>query len=272
MPGDSQVSSNQASSDHERPVALVSGGATGIGAACARHLAEAGFNIAVNYSRNQADAELTVASCAELGIDAKCLQGDISSDKDCRDIVSAIIDTWGRLDVLINNAGVTRFADADDLEALSHQDFERIFSVNVTGCFQLTRAAAPHLRLSGNGAVINISSHSGFSGIGSSIAYAASKGALNTLTLSLARTLAPEVRVNAVCPGFVDTNWLSAKYDSDDLATFRDRVQRIAPLNSIVSPENVADAVTWFATAAAGITGQLLVIDGGTHLTVGDPL
>lgn len=258
--------------ESQRPVALVSGSATGIGAACAMRLASDGFNIAVNYSRNEQDALVVAKACEEAGVEAICLQGDISEDGDCRTMVAAIIAQWGRLDVLVNNAGVTKFADADDLEALSHEDFERIFAVNVTGCFQMTRAAAEHLKAAPSGAVVNISSHSGFSGIGSSIAYAASKGALNTLTLSLARNLAPEVRVNAVCPGFVDTNWLSGKYNQEELATFRDRVQRIAPLNSVVSPENVADTVAWFATSAKGITGQLLVIDGGTHLTVGDPL
>lgn len=256
----------------QRPVALVSGSATGIGAACARRLAEDGFSVAVNFSRNVDDAEKTAEACRQSGAEAITIKGDISNDVDCRSLIASVIERWGRLDVLVNNAGVTRFADADDLEALSADDFERIFAVNVTGCFQLTRAAAPYLKTAGKGAVVNISSHSGFSGIGSSIAYAASKGALNTLTLSLARSLAPEVRVNAVCPGFVDTNWLAGKYDQEELATFRDRVKRIAPLNTVVSPDNVADAVTWFAKRAQGITGQLLVVDGGTHLTVGDPL
>ncbi len=256
----------------ERPVALVTGSASGIGAACAAHFARGGFNVAVNYNNNEAGAEETAAACRADGGEAITVQGDISSDGDCRRMVSSITDKWGRLDVLVNNAGMTRFVDAEDLEGLSKEDFDDIFAVNVAGCFQMTRAAAGLLKASNSGAVVNISSHSGFSGIGSSIAYAASKGALNTLTFSLARTLAPEVRVNAICPGFVDTQWLAGKYDQAELAAFRDKVKRIAPLDSIVSPDDVAEAVLWFATNARGITGQLLVIDGGTHLTVGDPL
>lgn len=256
----------------DRPVALVSGSATGIGAACAKRFAESGYNVAINYSRNEPDARKTEEICRSTGADTLCLQGDISDDDACRSMVADISKQWGRMNVLVNNAGMTRFVEADDLDGLSIEDFDRIFAVNVTGCFQLTRAAAPSLKVVGNGAVVNISSHSGFSGIGSSIAYAASKGALNTLTLSLARTLAPEVRVNAVCPGFVDTQWLSGKFDEQELARFRDKVRRIAPLSSVVSPQDVADTVLWFGTAAPGITGQLLVIDGGTHLTVGDPL
>ncbi len=256
----------------QRPVALVSGSATGIGAACAKRFAASGFNVAVNYNRNEEGARTTAEDCRSEGAETLCLQGDISEDGDCRRMISDISKRWGRLDALINNAGTTRFVDADDLDGITREDFDRIFAVNVTGCFQLTRAAAGLLKAAMNGAVVNISSHSGFSGIGSSIAYAASKGALNTLTLSLARSLAPKVRVNAVCPGFVDTQWLSGKFDEKELAIFRDNVQRIAPLHSVVSPHDVADAVAWFATSARGITGQLLVIDGGTHLTVGDPL
>ena len=120
--------------------------------------------------------------------------------------------------------------------------------------------------------MVNISSHSGFSGIGSSSAYAASKGALNTLTLSLARALAPEIRVNAVCPGFVDTDWMSEKLETDALAAFKRKVAAVAPLRRLVSVAEVAEAVSWFALGGHSITGQFLVIDGGTHLTLGDPL
>ncbi len=235
-------------------------------------LARHGLNITVNYNRNAAEAEATVVRCRATGAQAIMVQGDISSDADCRRIVELTVSEWGGLDVLINNAGVTCFVDAHELEALDRQDFERIMAVNVTGAFQLTRAAAPYLKGSENGSVVNISSHSGFSGIGSSIAYAASKGALNTLTLSLARTLAPDVRVNAVCPGFVDTNWMSAKLDEKSLAAFKKKALNLSPLRRLVSAEEVAQAVCWFALGGRSITGQFLVIDGGTHLTVGDPL
>ncbi|MEM7169413.1 MAG: SDR family oxidoreductase [Pseudomonadota bacterium] len=256
----------------KRPSAIVSGSATGIGAACAKMLAAQGFNVAVNYSRSQSEASATAEACRRAGGDTIVVRGDVSDDGDCRRIVDDTISRWGRLDVLVNNAGTTRFADPKDLSALSKEDFETIFSVNLIGTYQLTRAAVPYLKQSDDASVINVSSHSAFSGIGSSIAYAASKGALNTLTLSLARALAPEVRVNAVCPGFVDTNWMSGSLDEDSLTDFKAKVAAVAPLKTLVSPKDTAEAVCWFARGGRAITGQLLVIDGGTHLTVGNPI
>ncbi len=257
-----------------RPTAVVSGSATGIGAACARHLAAAGLNVVINYTKSAAEAEATAEACRALGVEALVVQGDVGEDADCRALAAAALEAWGGLDVLVNNAGTTRFADAGDLDSLTKDDFDRIFAVNVTGAYQLTRAAAPHLKAAGGGggAVVNVSSHSGFSGIGSSMAYAASKGALNTLTLSLAGALAPEVRVNAVCPGFVDTRWMAGKLDQAEMAAFKVRAAEIAPLKLLVTPDQVAEAVCWFALGGRAVTGQLLVIDGGTHLTVGRPL
>ncbi|MDX1576739.1 MAG: SDR family oxidoreductase, partial [Kiloniellales bacterium] len=241
-----------------RPSAVISGSATGIGAACARHLAAAGLNVVINYTKSADEAEATAQACRALGVEALVVRGDVGVDADCRALVAAAREAWGGLDVLVNNAGTTRFADANDLESLSKDDFEAIFAVNVTGAYQLTRAAAPALKTS-HGAVVNVSSHSGFSGIGSSMAYAASKGALNTLTLSLARTLAPEVRVNAVCPGFVDTRWMTGKLNEAEMAAFRARAAEIAPLKLLVTPDQVAEAVCWFALGGRAVTGQLLV-------------
>ena len=255
-----------------RPTAIVSGAAGGIGAACATALAAKGFNIAVNYSSSADQAEIVAADCRTSDVDAIAIQADIADDTACRRLVDETITAWGRIDLLVNNAGVTKFADAKDLDALSAEDFERIMGVNVAGTYQLTRAASPYLKQSPIAAVVNISSHSGFSGIGSSIAYAASKGALNTMTRSLALALAPEIRVNAVCPGFVDTGWMSKKLDASDLAAFKTKVAAIAPLQRIVPAADVAEAVCWFGIEAQSITGQLLVIDCGTHLTVGNPL
>lgn len=258
--------------DTQRPVAIVSGSARGIGAACARRLAAEGFDVVVNYTRSAEAAEATAQACRDAGAAAVVVQGDVADDAECVALVAAAERTWGRLDVLVNNAGVTRFGDPADLATLDADDFARVFAVNVTGAYQLSRAAAPLLGASPFGAIVNISSHSGFSGIGSSIAYAASKGALNTLTLSLARALAPAVRVNAVCPGFVDTQWLAGRFDDDALVALKRRTAEIAPLRRLVSPAEVAEAVSWFALGGRSITGQLLVIDGGTHLTLGDPL
>lgn len=256
----------------EPPVALVTGGGTGIGAACAEAFAKQGIRVAVNFNSSADSAQNVVAVCEKYGVDALAVQGNVSDDADCRDIMSCIEGRWGRLDMLINNAGVTRFAEASDLDALSDKDFQEIFAVNVTGAYQMIRAASSLLNRSTNASVVNISSHSGFSGIGSSTAYAASKGALNTLTRAMALAMAPRVRVNAVCPGFVDTGWMAKKLDEESLTHFKDKVAKIAPLKQVVTPDQVAEAVLWFALGGKTITGQLLVIDGGTHLTVGNPI
>ena len=263
---------NLTAADVDSPVAIITGGGTGIGAACATALATKGCRIVVNYQRSQEGANETIARCQDLGVEAVSVQGSIAQDEDCRRILDETINTFGRVDLLVNNAGVTRFADQNDLDALDAADFEYIMSVNVNGTYQMTRAAVPYLKKSDRAAVVNVSSHSGISGIGSSMAYAASKGALNTMTLSLARNLAPSVRVNAVCPGFVDTKWLSGKLSDEALTEFREKVSAAAPLQTFVTPADVADAVCWLGLQARSVTGQLLVIDGGTHLTTANPL
>ncbi len=260
----------------DRPVAIVTGASSGIGAACARQLAEGGLDVVVNYAGNAAGAAETAEACQAAGAAVHMAQGDISKDEDCRRIASEAAERFGRVDVLINNAGTTKFARASDLDALSHEDFERIVSVNVAGAYAMSRAVAEHMRGSPLASIINVSSHSGFSGIGSSIAYAASKGALNTLTLSLARSLAPEIRVNAVCPGFVDTPWHEkspfAGKSPESAEAFRERIAANTALNRLTTPDDVAEAACWFALGGKAITGTLLIIDGGTHLTVGSPI
>ena len=252
-------------------VAVVTGASSGIGAAVARDLAAAGCHVVVNYRRNREGAEAVAADCREAGVEALTCAGDVADDADCRALAAVALDRWDRIDVLVNNAAVTRFADAGDLGALQATDFEHIFAVNVTACYQMAHATAAALTAN-RGAIVNVSSHSGFSGLGSSLAYAASKGALNTLTLGLARALAPEIRVNAVCPGFVDTAWMAPVLEADALAAFKRKAAQIAPLRRIVTPAEVAAAVRWFALGGAAITGQLLVIDAGTHPSVGDPI
>jgi len=258
--------------DTKGSVAIVTGAGSGIGAACATALADKGCRIVVNYQHSSEGASDTVAQCQTLGVEAVSVQGSVADEKDCRGIVEQTMNAFGRVDLLVNNAGVTRFADQKDLDALDAADFEHIMSVNVAGSYQMTRAAVPYLEKSDCAAVVNVSSHSGISGIGSSMAYAASKGALNTMTLSLARNLAPSIRVNAVCPGFVDTKWLSGNLSDEALSAFKGKVAAASPLQTIVTPADVAEAVCWLALQARSITGQLLVIDGGTHLTTANPL
>lgn len=254
----------------EPTVAIVTGASSGIGAEVARDLAQAGCHVVVNYSSNREGGEAVAEACRASGVEAIATRGDVSSDADCVAMRDVALASWGRIDVLVNNAGVTRFADTSDLDALEAADFEAIFAVNVVGSYQMTRAAAPALR-EANGAVVNVSSDSGFSGTGSSLAYAASKGALNTLTLGLARSLAPHVRVNAVCPGFVDTDWMAPVFTAGGLEAFKQRTAGAAPLQRIPTVEDVAEAVRWFALGAKSVTGQLLVLDAGAHLTSEEP-
>ena len=256
----------------DKPVAVITGASRGIGAACAHHLASRGLNVLIGYATREQEARATASQCESEGVEAHVSRCDVSIDVECRRLVDHALDHWKRVDVLVNNAGTTTFADQNDLEALDKSDFDRIFSVNVAGAWQMARAASEALKVSPIGSVVNVSSHSGMSGIGSSSAYAASKGALNTLTLSLARSLAPDVRVNAVCPGFVDTQWMEPKLDPDRLETFKKLTAKISPLNKLVSAGDVSEAVGWFALGGHAITGQLLVVDGGTHLTTAHPL
>src|SRR5271169_3140359 len=185
-------------------VCIVTGSAAGIGAACAERLASKGARIAINYTRSEKEAHEVAAACEAKGGPTAIVRADVSSDKDCRMLADAVLEKWGRIDGLVNNAGTTKFAQHQDLDALDAADFQRIFGVNVIGSFQMTRAVVPAMQRQGHGAIVNVSSIAGLMGMGSSVAYAASKGALNTMTLSLARALGPAIRVNAVCPGFVE--------------------------------------------------------------------
>jgi NAD(P)-dependent dehydrogenase (short-subunit alcohol dehydrogenase family) len=193
--------------------AIVTGSASGLGAATAAILAKGGARIVVNYSSSQKEAEQTADLCRVAGGEVVVVQGDVSRDEDCRKIVAAAA-PWGRLDALINNAGTTKHMAHGNLDGLSAEDFQRVYAVNTIGPFQMVRAARLLLEAGANAsgrasAVVNVSSIAGISGVGSSVAYAASKGALNTMTLSLARALAPLIRVNTVCPGYIDTPWFT---------------------------------------------------------------
>jgi 3-oxoacyl-[acyl-carrier protein] reductase len=251
--------------------AIVTGSASGLGAATAGLLAKAGARIVVNYSSSKADAEATADLCRKQGAEVVVVQGDVSREEDCRKIVAAAA-PWGRLDVLVNNAGTTKHVPHDKLEELSAEDFQRIFGVNTIGPFQMIRAARPLLeaaaRDSGRPAsVVNVSSIAGISGNGSSVAYAASKGALNTMTLSLARALAPLIRVNTVCPGYIDTPWFSKGRGEAGAKQVRDMVVSRVPLKLASSAEDIAQVVYFLASSKSGnMTGELVRIDAGMHL------
>lgn len=250
-------------------VAVVTGSATGIGAAVAVKLAALGARIVVNCTKSVKDAEETLALVKTRDVDAILGQGDVSNDGDCRRIAKLAHDRWGRIDILVNNAGTTVFADHSDLEALTGDDFITIYKVNVIGAYQMIRACAPHLKASQFGRVVNVSSIAGVLGVGSSVAYAASKGALNTLTKSLARSLAPEIRVNAVCPGFVGTRWFSERFGPETYARIVEHNVNAAPLHRAGTPEDIAEVVAFFCgEGARHITGETMLTDAGHHLAL----
>ena len=246
--------------------AIVTGSATGIGAAVARRLAGRGAAVLINFTRSRAEAEATAAACRAAGGKAELGQGDVSSDADCRRLVAAAVGHWGRVDFLVNNAGTTKRVDHADLDGLSAEDFQRIYAVNTVGAFQMARAAAPHLKATGDAAIVNVSSTAALNGTGSSIAYAASKAALNALTMSLARVLAPEIRVNAVCPGFVKTRWNEAGVSPDAFAARIKSFEKVSPLQRTSGPEEVAESVLWLLTGARDMTGEWLVVDAGSRI------
>jgi len=251
--------------------AIVTGSASGLGAATAGILAKGGGRIVVNYSNSKKEAEETADLCRKEGAEVLVVQGDVSRDEDCRKIAAAA-SGWGRLDILVNNAGTTKHVPHDNLDGLSAEDFQRIYAVNTIGPFQMIRAARTLLeagaKASGrSAAVVNVSSVAGISGGGSSVAYAASKGALNTMTQSLARALAPLIRVNTVCPGYIDTPWFTKGRGEAGAKQVRDMVIARVPLKSASTAEDIAQLVCFLALPQSGqMTGEFVRMDAGMHL------
>ncbi len=240
--------------------ALVTGGGTGLGREISLQLAREGANVAVNYSRSQAEAEQTVADLRALGVRAFAVQADVASDAQVRAMIQRVVDEFGGLDILVNNAGTTEFVPFKDLEALTEEIWDRTLDVNVKGVFFCTRAAAPHLRKSGQGKVINVTSVSGLRAGGSSIAYTVSKAGETMLTKALAQALAPEVAVNAIAPGLMRTRW-GLKWGEEGLR----RGAEEALLKRIPSLEDIAAGAIFLAKNDS-MTGQSICIDGGRWL------
>ena len=252
--------------DLQEAVVIVTGSSSGVGAASVRQLAEAGCNVVVNYSRNADGAESAAAACREFGVETEVVRADVSSDADCRKLVAAAEARWGRLDGLVNNAGTTKFCAHEDLDGLSAQDFHDIYGVNLVGPYQMMRAAAPLMRRGGRGSIVNVASIAGVMGIGSSIAYATSKGALITLGLSMARVLGPEIRVNTVCPGFIQGDWLAEGLGTENYERTKSFLENKVPLRLTATADTVAEAIVYFLSGAGIVTGETLILDGGHHL------
>jgi 3-oxoacyl-[acyl-carrier protein] reductase len=252
-------------SDLSHWVGIITGSASGIGAATAQLLAARGAKVVINYSKSQQDAEETAAACRAAGGEAILCQADVAQDADCKKLVQATLDAWGRIDGLVNNAGTTKIVPHHDLDGLSADDFQRIYAVNVVGPYQMCRAVAPAMKAQGQGAIVNISSIAGVVGVGSSIAYAASKGALNTMTLSLARVLGPEIRINTVCPGFVQGRW-QQEWLGEGYADRIKQEEATTPLGRAGTAEDMAEVAIMFLTSCANVTGEVIMSDSGRHL------
>jgi len=252
--------------DIEGGVAIVTGSSSGVGAACARQLAERGCHVVVNYSSNEAGARETEAACRAFGVETLVVRANVADDADCRRMAEAADAKWGRIDALVNNAGTTKFCPHGNLEGLSRQDFLDIYSVNTVGAYQMTRAVVPAMKRGGRGSVVNVASIAAVTGVGSSVAYAASKGALVTMTLSLARVLGPEVRVNAVCPGFIQGDWLREGMGAETYDRTKRLLEESTPLRLTTTPDTVAEAILYFVAGADVVTGETLILDGGMHL------
>ena len=238
-------------------VALITGGGTGVGRSTTLQLADRGLHVAINYSRSQDDAEATAMAAREKGVRAITIGCDVSSDSQVVQMVERCRAEFGRLDVLVNNAGTTFFVEHSDLASMTEEKWDKILAVNLKGPFFVSRAAIPLLRASGGGSIVNVASVAGVAGSGSSIAYAASKGGLITLTKSLAKAFAPDIRANAVCPGPIVSRWLEDHQDMVQAAI------KVTPLKRASTTDDIADVVTFLACDAGMMTGQALVVDGG---------
>jgi ketoreductase RED2 len=237
-------------------VAIVTGSTSGIGKAIAQRFSSEGAAVVINSSKSVTAGEDLAATLPN----AIYVQADVSDEPQAKSLVSRAIEQWGHLDVLVNNAGTTEVIAHTDLEAATLDVWKHIFGVNVFGTWLVSRAAVEALRLT-HGSIINITSMAGIRPGGSSIPYAASKAALNHLTSLLAKALGPEIRVNGIAPGLVDTPW-TADWDK-----VREKVQRVAPLRRSAQPEDIAPAAVMLATASY-VTGEVLMVDGGLNLAI----
>ncbi|MEK3916902.1 SDR family NAD(P)-dependent oxidoreductase [Paenibacillus sp. FSL H7-0331] len=240
-------------------VALVTGGGTGIGRATSIALAERGAWVAVNYSRSKTDADETVQTILSTGGRAMSVQADVSNDREVRAMVAAIVQQFGTVDLLVNNASITQHIALDDLEAATDEVWDELYAVNVKGMFNCARAAAPWMKHNHQGAIVNVGSIAGLTGSGSSLPYAVSKAAVHGLTKSLAHALAPQVRVNCVAPGAVATRWWEGREEK------MNRLSKNVLLQHISTPEDIARLICT-ALEQESMTGQILTIDCGQTL------
>ncbi|MFN8472967.1 MAG: glucose 1-dehydrogenase [Anaerolineae bacterium] len=251
--------------DPRGKVALVTGASMGIGRAVALDLAQDGARVAINYRQSQAEANGVLAEIEALGGEGMLAQADVADEAAVQRMVDAVEAKWGGLDILVNNAAITYFVPLPDLDALSEDMWDNLYATNVKGLFWCARAGAKLMRKDGGGVMVNIGSVAGVTGDGSSIAYCASKAAVHSLTKSLARALAPDIRVNCVSPGFVDTNWHARGVGEEQAARNRENAGNVSPLRRVCSPQDVSDAVMSMIHMDY-VTGQILMVNGGIFM------
>ena len=247
-------------------VAVVTGSSSGVGRATAELLAELGAAVVVNYNRGAEAANEIVEGITSRGGRAAAVQADVRSDADCRRLIDAAVNKFGALQILVNNAGMTHFIPHDDLEAVTDEVWDDIIGANLRGVFNCSRAAAPHMRAAGEGAIVNVSSVAGAGGGGSCIPYAASKAGVNVITKSLARVLGPEIRINTIAPGFIEGRWLRGGLGEATYEAGRQRLSETAPLRGVATPETCADAIVALIERNVFVTGQTVTVDGGATL------
>ena len=248
-----------------KPTALITGAATGIGRATAVALAVAGYDVAINYARSEQAARETAAQAEAKGAKTRLFRCDVSDDSCVRKMLAAVEAEFGRLDGLVNNAGTTSNVKPGDFDAMSAEEWDRVFAVNVRGTFQVTRAAAALLRAA-HGSVVNTASIVGLRPGPQPLPYAASKAAVVSLTKLLALNLAPDVRVNAVAPGWMEGDWMQRMLGDryDDLMARR---AKSTPLRRCATADDVAEVIVSLITSNRFVNGEVIVIDGGFSAT-----
>jgi 3-oxoacyl-[acyl-carrier protein] reductase len=251
--------------------AIVTGSAVGVGRQVAIDLARRGANVVVNYSRSEDDAKEALALVEAAGAKALLVRADVSDDMQARSLVEQTVGAFGGVHVLVNNAAMTHFVPFADLDGMKSEYWDDIFAVNVKGAFFCARAAAAAMRAciepgTAGGAIVNIASVAGTRATGSSIAYAASKAALINMTISLAKVLGPEIRVNAVAPGFIETRWLKNGLGDQVYEAAKAHQSRLAPLKNVCTPETVSQLVLSLIEGADMVTGECITIDGGVGI------
>jgi 3-oxoacyl-[acyl-carrier protein] reductase len=245
---------------------VITGSSVGVGRATAVAFAERGCAVVINYNQSQSEAEEAAQLCRAKGAEVIVVQANVSIDADCRRLIQTAADHFGHLEILVNNAAVTKFIDFGDLEGMTEEIWLNILRTNLLGNFFCSRAAVPHMQKAGEGAIVNVGSIAGFLGHGSSIAYAASKAAIMNMTKCFARTFGPEIRVNGVAPGAIDTRWLRQGIGEEAFESLRESLRRVTVLQEMLTPEDVADAILFLVQDARMMTGETIKLDGGQHL------